>query len=229
MVEDVAPPRDDREVYEDRPAPKAKRSTAMRLVAVAVVALVAIGIALLAYTVSSTTTVTTSAPALNEEGAAPGTVPAGETANVTPVVREINIDGSSHTPDPASAPAATAAPSAAPPAPRVRPEPPASAANAVEPDFDQAAPLAPAEAPLTATAPGDAASDDAFISLIERTLAESGGGAPQPPALSPATEPGLLVTPQGNEEFPIPPENVPMVDGEGQPLTLPQDFLIDTE
>jgi hypothetical protein len=232
-VEDVRPLRDEAD-FEDRPAGKErpKRSTGMRLVAVAAVALVAIGIALIAYTFMSSTTVNTGAPALSEGGAAPGPLPAEDTANVTPVVREIPItnDGGAgnaagaRAAVPASAPAATA-PAVAPPSPRARPEPPASAAAAVEPDFDQAAPLAPAPAPQAATAPADPSPDDAFISLIERTLAETGGGAPQPRMLSPATGPDVSA-PRAQEPFPIPPENIPLSGGAGQPLTLPNDFLL---
>lgn len=208
-----------------------KRSTAMRLVAIIAVAAIAIGIAVIAYTLSSSTTTTVSAPALDEGGssAEPGTVPADDVANVTPAVREIPLSGDGNVAAP-PAPALTAP--VAPPAPRARPEPPASAATAAAPDFDQAAPMPPAQtapaAPQTASAPATPAADEDFISRIERTLAESDG--PSAPALSPSTQP-IQLTPQLAEPTgPIPPENIPMVDGEGQPVTLPNDFLLlDTE
>ena len=209
-----------------------KRSTAMRLVAVIAVAAIAIGIGIIAYTMSSSTTVTVSAPALNEGGSAaePGTVPADDVSNASPAVREIPLSGEGGS-VPAPPPSATAP--VAPPAPRARPEVPASAATAVAPDFDQAAPLPPAQTapavPQTASAPASPAADDDFISRIERTLAESDGSTP--PALSPSAQQPIQLTPQfADPTGPIPPENIPMVDAEGQPLTLPNDFLLlDTE
>jgi hypothetical protein len=232
LVEPVRAPVDDSEFTE--PAAKAarpKRSTGMRLVAVVAVAAVAIGIAIIAYTLSSSTTTTVSAPALDEGGSAaePGTVPAGDVANVTPAVREIPLssDGKVAAPPPS----ASTAP-AAPPAPRARPEPPASAATAVAPDFDQAAPVVPAPTapavPQTASAPASPAADADFIARIERTLAESKGSSP--PALSPSTQPIQLTPQPAQPSGPIPPEDIPLVDGQGQPVTLPNDFLLlDTE
>jgi hypothetical protein len=228
LVEPVRAPVDDSDFRESAAqAARPKRSTGMRLVAVVAVAAIAIGIAIIAYTLSSSTTTTVSAPALDEGGSAaePGTVPAGDVANVTPAVREIPLssDGKVAAPPPSAAPTA-----AAPPAPRARPEPPASAATAVAPDFDQAAPIAPAPAvPQTASAPASPAADDDFIARIERTLAESKGSSQ--PALSPSTQPIQLAPQPAQPSGPIPPENIPLVDGQGQPLTLPNDFLLDTE
>jgi hypothetical protein len=203
----------------------------MRLVAVVAIAAIAIGIAVIAYTLSSSNTATVSAPALDEGGssAEPGTVPAEDLANVAPAVREIPLSGDGKVAAPP--PSASTAP-AAPPAPRARPEPPASAATAVAPDFDQATPTAPAETapavPETASAPANAAPDDDFISKIEQTLAKSDGSSA--PALSPSTQPIQLTPQPAQPSGPIPPENIPLVDGQGQPVTLPNDFLLlDTE
>lgn len=235
LVEPVRAPVDDAD-FEDRAAlkEKPKRSTAMRLVAVAAVAAIAIGIAIIAYTLSSSTTVTVSAPALNEGGAEPGTVPADDAAGAgATAVREIPLTGEGSAavaapPVPASTEATSTAP-VAPPAPRARPEPPASTATAVAPDFDQATPLPPAQAapavPQTASAPADPAPDDDFIARIERTLAKNDGSSAPP--LSPSLQP-IQLAPQ--PDVFVPPENIPIVDGQGQPLTLPNDFLLlDTE
>jgi hypothetical protein len=235
LVEPVRTPVDEAD-FEDRavkPA-RAKRSTSMRLVAVAAVAAVLIGVAILVFAFGNSTTVTVSAPALNEEGAEPGTVPADDVANANSGVREIPLTGDGGATDAGgtAAPAPVSTVPAEPPAPRARPEPPAAAATAVAPDFDQAAPMPPAEAALTpkaATAPVDPGADDDFIARIERTLAETDGSSA--PALSPASEQPIQLTPQAAEPSgPIPPEDIPMVDGQGQPLTLPNDFLLlDTE
>jgi len=235
LVEPVRAPID--EAGFDEPLEKAerpKKSTVMRLVAVIALAAIAIaiGIGIVAWTFSSSTTVTVSAPALNEGGstAEPGTVPADEVVNVAPAVREIPLDAEGGTV--AAPPAPTLTAPVAPPAPRARPEVPASAATAVAPDFDQAAPMPPAETtpavPQTASAPASPAPDDDFISRIERTLAESDGSSAPP--LSPSTQPIQLSPQLADPAGPIPPENIPMVDGQGQPLTLPNDFLLlDTE
>ena len=234
LVEEVQTPLDESD-FEDRPDSKVrpKRSTSIRLVAVVAVAAILVGIVVLVFAFGNSTTVTVSAPALNEDGEtpAPGTVPADGVANVTPAVREIPLTGEGGASDAGgtAAPAPVSTVPVEPPAPRARPEPPASAATAVAPDFDQAAPLAPAEAPLTpntAGAPADAGADDAFIANIERTLAQSRGAST--PTLSPASEP-MQLTPQAQPDFPVPPENIPMTNDLGQPVTLPNDFLIDTE
>lgn len=234
LVEPVRAPMDEAG-FEAPPATaeRPKRSTAMRLVAVIALAAIAIGIGIVAWTFSSSTTVTVSAPALNEEGstAEPGTVPADDVVNVAPAVREIPLGGESGG-NVAAPPAPALTAPVAPPAPRARPEVPASAATAVAPDFDQAAPMPPAQnapaVPQTASAPASPAPDDDFISRIERTLAESDGSTA--PALSPSTQP-IQLTPQfADPTGPIPPEDIPMVNGQGQPLTLPNDFLLlDTE
>jgi hypothetical protein len=233
LVEPVRAPMDEAD-FDEPPATaeRPKKSTAMRLVAVIALAAIAIGIGIVAWTFSSSTTVTTSAPALNEGGstAEPGTVPADDVVNVAPAVREIPLDGESGG-TVAAPPNPTLNAPVAPPAPRARPEVPASAATAVAPDFDQAAPMpaqtAPA-VPQTASAPANPAPDDDFISRIERTLAETDGSTA--PALSPSTQPIQLSPQLADPTGPIPPENIPMVDGQGQPLTLPNDFLLlDTE
>ncbi|HET7716056.1 MAG TPA: hypothetical protein VFK86_10560 [Bauldia sp.] len=231
LVDEVRTPVDEAvlEDFADKKA-RAKRSTPLRLVAVAAVALVAIGLALLAYTFSSSTAVTVNAPALNEGGAEPGTVPAEETASTT-AVREIPLTGDAVGDAAPAGPAAVSTAPVVPPEPRARPEPPPSATAAVEPDFDQAAPSPPdvAPEPQSQAATADPTPDDAFISLIERTLAENRGSSAPPPALSPAAEPGLLA-PQAQPDLPVPPEDIPLVDGQGQPVTLPNDFLLlDTE
>ena len=82
--------------------------------------------------------------------------------------------------------------------------------------------------PETASAPANAAPDDDFISKIEQTLAKSDGSTA--PALSPSTQPIQLTPQPAQPSGPIPPENIPLVDGQGQPVTLPNDFLLlDTE
>lgn len=234
LVEPVRAPIDD-DGFEEPPATaeRPRKSTAMRLVAVIAVAAIAIGIGIVAWTFSSSTTVTTTAPALNEGGstAEPGTVPADDVVNVAPAVREIPLDGESGG-TVAAPPNPTLTAPVAPPAPRARPEVPASAATAVAPDFDQAAPMPPAQtapaAPQAASAPANPVPDDDFISRIERTLAETDGSAAPP--LSPSTQPIQLSPQLADPVGPIPPENIPMVDGQGQPLTLPNDFLLlDTE
>ena len=268
LVEEVRTPLDDAYdpgAYDDpegAAAPRAqarkdqpKRSATMRLVTVAAVALIAIGVGVLAYALTSTSSVPGRAPTLSEGGTAePGTLPADGTADAIPAARTISLDGGSDSeaaaappPAPSTAslpadePAATAP--VAPPAPRARPEPPASVATAVEPDFDQALPGSTAPAvPQTASAP--AGGDDDFISNIERTLERSrGGSASAAPTLSPASEPVQLLPPPGAEpvqlqpppqvaqpDAPIPPENIPLVDGQDQLILLPGDqLLIDTE
>ena len=233
LVEEVQAPLDetDFEGLADEKA-RPKRSTSMRLIAVVAGAAILVGIAVLVFAFGNSTSVTVSAPALNEGGTpAPGTVPADDVANVTPGVREIPLNGEASPSDAGgtAAPAPVSTAPVEPPAPRARPEPPASAATAAAPDFDQAAPLAPAEAPLapkTASAPADSGADDAFIANIERTLAQSRGASA--PALSPASEP-IQLAPQVEPGIPVPPENIPMTNDQGQPLTLPKDFLIDTE
>jgi len=235
---------------------KPRRSASMRLVTIAAGALIAIGVGVLAYTLTSTSSVPGRVPTLSEAGTAePGTLPAEGTADAIPAARTISLDGGGDTEAgaapppvpsstaslPADEPAATAP--VAPPAPRTRPEPPPSVANAVEPDFDQALPDATAPAaPQTASAP--AGSDDDFISSIERTLERSrGGSTAAAPTLSPASEPVQLLPPPGAEpvqlqpppqmaqpDAPIPPENIPLVDGQDQLILLPGDQLfIDTE
>lgn len=233
LVEPVRAPIDEDD-FEDRPAKKEKpkRSTAMRLVAVVAVAAIAVGIAILVFAFNNSSTVTVSAPALNQGGAEPGTVPADDAAGSTTAVREIPLTGeaggaAAAPPVPASTEATSAAPAApaAPPAPRARPEPPAATATSVMPDFDHATPLPPAPAvPQTASAPANAAPDDDFIARIEQTLARSGGSSA--PALSPSTQPIQLAPQPPQPDLFVPPEDIPMVDGMGQPVTLPNDFLL---
>ena len=184
LVEEVRTPIDESQ-FVDRPekGTRPKRSTSMRLVAVVAVAAILVGIAVLVFAFGNSTTVTVSAPALNDgTEPAPGTVPADDVANVTPGVREIPLTGEGDANAGAVAAPVSTVP-VAPPAPRARPEPPASAATAAAPDFDQAAPLAPAEAPLTpktASAPADTGSDEAFIAKIERTSPKA-ADRPRPP------------------------------------------------
>ena len=102
------------------------------------------------------------------------------------------------------------------------------------PDFDHATPaptpVATAPAiPQPASAPANAGgADDDFIARIERTLAESDGASQ--PALSPGAQPIQLAPPATVPAYPVPPADIPMTDAQGQPLQLPQEFLLlDTE
>ncbi len=244
LVQDVRTPLDEDDLGVP-PAPaaakeKPKRSTVTRLVAVVAVAAVVIGIGVLVYAFTSSTTVTV-APGLGAATDEAGTVPADDVANAGPAVREIPLTGEGGTvpapPPSASSPASESTAPAAPPVPRARPEPPASAATAVAPDFDQATPnfdhAAPAPVqtapavPQTASAPANGGADDDFIARIEQTLAKTGESSA--PALSPSAQPIQLTPQAADPAIPIPPENIPMTDGQGQPVQLPQDFLIDTE
>jgi hypothetical protein len=196
-----------------------RSSFPLRLVALIAVVAVAAGIGLLVYSFGSSTAITVSAPALDQDdgGPAPGTEPAGDVANVTPAVREIPLSGEAGEP-----PAAAVV---APPAPRVRPDRPVPATATINPDFDQAAPAAPTRAePQAANPPVDPAPDDDFIAKIERTLAQT-PSAPAEPALSPAGQPRLL-QPMDQQDMLLPPEPIPLTDGQGQPLVLPNDYLL---
>jgi hypothetical protein len=274
LVEEVRAPLDpdrfpDERLNDERPKrrEKPKRSAAMRLVTVAALAAVVLGIGIVIYALSSSSTVTVRAPTLSEDEAALGTTDEALPDSAT-AVREIplNRDGDAATPapprssaslEPAPAEPVNTAP-VAPPAPRPRPEPPAATAN-VQPDFDQAAPLppppaAPAAVPQTATAPANTGADDDFIANIERTLQESRGTSE--PLLSPATEQPIQLAPPPQQLLPpppqqgfgepaafpdaiqslpqqqgalVPPESIPMLDGENQPILLPGDYLIDTD
>jgi hypothetical protein len=278
LVEEVRAPLDpdrfpDERLNDERPKrrEKPKRSAAMRLVTVAALAAVVLGIGIVIYALSSSSTVTVRAPTLSEDEAALGTTDEALPDSAT-AVREIPLnrdtDGeaaigapppSSASLEPAPAEPVNTAP-VAPPAPRPRPEPPAATAN-VQPDFDQAAPLppspaapAPAAVPQTATAPANTGADDDFIANIERTLQESRGTSE--PLLSPATEQPIQLAPPPQQLLPpppqqgfgepaafpdaiqslpqqqgalVPPESIPMLDGENQPILLPGDYLIDTD
>jgi hypothetical protein len=108
--------------------------------------------------------------------------------------------------------------------------------------------------PQTATAPANTGADDDFIANIERTLQESRGTSE--PLLSPATEQPIQLAPPPQQLLPpppqqgfgepaafpdaiqslpqqqgalVPPESIPMLDGENQPILLPGDYLIDTD
>lgn len=280
LVEEVRAPVDpdrfpDERLNDERPPrrERAGRSTGMRLVAVAALAAVVVGVGILYFAFSSSGPSPVTAPTLSEDGAAPGTVPADEAGQPANAVREIplNSDGSADPAAPAPQPVSTQPAEAepvntvpvAPPVPRARPEPPA-----VQPDFDQAAPLpqpsAPA-APVTATAPASPAGDQDFIANIERTLQQSRGA--NEPALSPTTDQPLVLAPPTQQLLPpqqqllpppppppgfsqpqafpepvqafpqqqpqqgqfVPPENIPMIDGQSQPILLPGDLLLDTE
>jgi len=273
LVEEVRAPVDpdrfpDERLNDDRPPrrERAKRSTGMRLVAVAAVAAVVLGAGILYFAFSSSGPRPVTAPTLSEDGAAPGTVPADEAGQPANAVREIplNSDGSADpgtaAPQPVSTQPTEAEPvntvPVAPPVPRARPEPPA-----VQPDFDQAAPLAPSSAPaapVAATPPASPAGDQDFIANIERTLQQSRGA--NEPALSPTTEQPMVLAPPPQQLLPppppppgfsqpqafpepvqafpqqpqpqgqfVPPENIPMIDGQSQPILLPGDLLLDTE
>lgn len=282
LVEEVRAPVDPERFAEEKPArerpPKRsdraerpRRSTAMRLVAVVAAAAVILGVGILVYSFSATTTINSGAPSLASDGAAPGTLPAddGLADTTTTGVREIPLDAdgeatstapsrsaSTQPAEPAEAEPVNTVP-VAPPVPRSRPQVPTTAT--VQPDFDQAAPLpqpgaGPApEIPQTASAPAMGGDDD-FIANIERTLQQSRGG--EPPALSPeadqpiqlAPPPQQLLPPPPQPTFgqaqefpgaiqslpqqpgaPVPPADIPMLDGQQQPIQLPNDFLIDTE
>lgn len=287
LVEEVRVPVDpdrfpDEPADDERPArrARAKRSTGMRLVTVAAVAAILLGVGILAYAFMSSSTAPVTAPSLSEGGAPPGTVPADEAGDAAATVREIplNSDGTpvaapppqSASTDPAEPEVFT--PPVAPPVPRARPEPPPATAT-VAPDFDQAAPLPQPVMPTlpqAATPPPPATGNDDFISNIERTLQQSRGT--NEPTLSPSTEqpiqlapppqqlappqpqllaPGELLPPPPEptfgpqpqtfpapvQTFPappqqglfVPPADIPMLDGQNQPILLPGDYLIDTQ
>ncbi len=135
------------------------------------------------------------------------------------------------TPMPWPAPAQAPVP-VEPPAPRARPEPPASAATAVAPDFDQAAPLRRPRPPLT---PKDSVRPRRFRRR-RRLHRQDRADARRKPTDRPrprfrrrrAADPAHAAG--ASRTGPIPPEDIPMVDGQGQPVTLPNDFLLlDTE
>jgi len=261
------PPAKDRPPRRGQRAERPRRSTAMRLVAVVAAAAIILGVGILVYSFSATTVVTTSAPTLGGDDAAPDTLPVGEDlADTATGVREIPLNGddgeatSAAPPRSASTEPAAAEPvntvPVAPPVPRSRPPAPPTAT--VQPDFDQAAPLPPASAavpvvPEALTPPPASGGDDDFIARIERTLEQSRGA--EPPPLSPSADqpiqlappPQQLLPPPPQAEFGVPqafpdagafppqqgafvpPADIPMLDGQNQPILLPGDYLIDTE
>jgi hypothetical protein len=108
LVEEVRAPVDpdrfpDERLNDERPPrrERAGRSTGMRLVAVAALAAVVVGVGILYFAFSSSGPSPVTAPTLSEDGAAPGTVPADEAGQPANAVREIplNSDGSA---DPAA-------------------------------------------------------------------------------------------------------------------------------
>ena len=136
------------------------------------------------------------------------TIPIGE-GDTTPVVNAGPAD---------AATGAEPAVAVDPPAPRPRPDRPPAATVSTEPGN---AGIATAEAPAAAAAPAD--NDAAFISRIEKTLADIDAARAQPvPAAPAAAAPATVVAPAALPADPSPDaaatiggENGPVMDGDG--------------
>jgi hypothetical protein len=159
--------------------------------------------------------------------------------------------------DPAAAEPVNTAP-VAPPVPRARPEPPPASAT-VAPDFDQAAPLPQAATPPLSSGGDDdfIANIERTLQQSRGTSEPALSPSTQPVQLAPPPQqllppgqqellppppppPGFSqpqAFPEPVEAFPqqpqqgqfVPPEDIPMLDGQNQPILLPGDLLLDTE
>jgi len=136
-------------------------------------------------------------------------IPIGE-GDITPVAGAVPADATTGAGEPAVA--------VDPPAPRPRPDRPPAATVSAQPEKPA---VATAAAPAAKAAPADG--DAAFISRIEKTLADIDAARAQPAPAAPATEaPTTVVAPAALPADPSPNaaatiggENGPVMDGDG--------------